>query len=149
MQVSENAAKEWAEDSKVENFQVEEYSIRKQSRSGARGICAGPMVICRSEIRSRRAAEYNAGASALSAGPAAMNRRQFRHTRFGRISRFPGTRKYVDSIIARYDFYKRRGRCSFRPPAFIRARLPSRADARDSQSQVESREFAFAIHERA
>jgi hypothetical protein len=23
---------------------------------------------------------------------------------------FPGTRKYVDSIIARYEFYKRRGR---------------------------------------
>ena len=48
--------------------------------------------------------------AAPNAGPAAMTRLHFRQMHFGATSIFPDTRKYVDSIIERYEFYKRRGR---------------------------------------
>ena len=47
--------------------------------------------------------------AAPNAGPAAKTRR-FRPAHFSNNIDFPGTRNYVDSILKRYEFYKRRGR---------------------------------------
>ena len=111
MQVSEIAAAEWAKQNHIEDFQVEDLF------DPARNLEAGSWYLQRAlkHWKNERdpmpyaLAEYNAGASraqrwATDAG-AGADGDTFRQT-----IDFPGTRKYVDSIIARYDFYKRRGR---------------------------------------
>ena len=111
MQVSETAASEWAKENQIDNFQVEElFDPRKNLQAGAWYLQRAlqhwqhepepiPFAL----------AEYNAGASRAQrwAGgeDAAISARAFQ-----RNIDFPGTRNYVDSILQRYDFYKRRGR---------------------------------------
>ena len=111
MQVSETAASEWAKENQIDNFQVEElFDPRKNLEAGSwylrRALQhwqheAEPMPFA--------LAEYNAGASRAQrwAGgdDAAISASSFR-----RNIDFPGTRGYVDSIMQRYEFYKRRGR---------------------------------------
>jgi soluble lytic murein transglycosylase len=111
MQVSETAASEWARETHMENFQVEElFDPRKNLEAGSwylqRALQhwqheAEPMAFA--------LAEYNAGASRAQrwagGGDAAISASSFR-----RNIDFPGTRSYVDSIMHRYKFYKRRGR---------------------------------------
>jgi soluble lytic murein transglycosylase len=112
MQVSEAAAKEWARQNQLDNFRVEELFDPK------RNLEAGSWYLQRAlqhwqhepEPIPFALAEYNAGASraqrwAGGEGAAAMSASSFRHN-----IDFPGTRKYIDSIIERYNFYKRRGR---------------------------------------
>jgi soluble lytic murein transglycosylase len=112
MQVSERAAQEWARETKAENFRAEELFDPKTN------LEAGTWYLRRAvEHWQNQAdplpfalAEYNAGASralrwAGGADTKAMAEKTFRDN-----IDFPGTRKYVDSIIARYEFYKRRGR---------------------------------------
>jgi len=112
MQVSEKAAREWARENKIDNFHIEKLFDPKTNRE------AGTWYLRRAfehwETQSDplpfALAEYNAGASRAqrwSGGDsvAAIPPRTF----LKRID-FPGTRKYVDSIIARYTFYQQRGR---------------------------------------
>jgi soluble lytic murein transglycosylase len=112
MQVSEKAANEWAHENKIDNFHVERLFDPKTN------LEAGAWYLHRAfghwgnqpEAMPFALAEYNAGASRAQRwgggdGAAAMPARAF----LSNID-FPGTRKYVDSIIARYQFYKRRGR---------------------------------------
>jgi len=112
MQVSEKAAKEWARENKIDNFRVEQLFDPKIN------LEAGTWYLRRAfehwETQSDplpfALAEYNAGASRAQRwsggdGVAAIPTRTF----LKRID-FPGTRKYVDSIIARYAFYQQRGR---------------------------------------
>ena len=112
MQVSEKAANEWARENKIDNFRVEKLSDPKTN------LEAGTWYLRRaferwetqSDPMPFALAEYNAGASRAQRwsrgnGADAMSAQTF----LKKID-FPGTRKYVDSIIARYEFYKRRGR---------------------------------------
>ncbi|PYI57617.1 MAG: hypothetical protein DMC62_01325 [Verrucomicrobia bacterium] len=112
MQVSEKAANEWARENKIDNFRVEKLFDPKTN------LEAGTWYLRRaferwetqSDPMPFALAEYNAGASRAQRwsrgnGADAMSAQTF----LKKID-FPGTRKYVDSIIARYEFYKRRGR---------------------------------------
>jgi soluble lytic murein transglycosylase len=112
MQVSEIAAREWAKETKIENFQVEELFDPKTN------LAAGTWYLRRaiahwsqmSDPIPFALAEYNAGASraqrwAGGGGASPISPREFQ-----RNIDFPGTRQYVQSIIERYHFYQRRGR---------------------------------------
>ena len=111
MQVSEKAAQEWAQENRVENFRVEELFDPKIN------LQAGTWYLRRAAQHWEKQedpipfalAEYNAGASRAQrwAGgdDAVIPADTFRDN-----IDFPGTRGYVDSIIARFEFYKRRGR---------------------------------------
>ena len=111
MQVSEKAANEWARENKIDNFNFEQLFDPKTN------LQAGSWYLRRALDRWQTQpdplpfalAEYNAGASRAQRW--AGNEASTISTRnFLRNIDFPGTRKYVESIIARYDFYKRRAR---------------------------------------
>lgn len=112
MQVSEKAAQEWAQETKVENFRVEELFDPKTN------LEAGSWYLRRAvEHWQNQAdpipfalAEYNAGASRAQRWAGGNDAKALAADTFRANIDFPGTRKYVDSIIARYEFYKRRGR---------------------------------------
>jgi peptidoglycan lytic transglycosylase len=112
MQVSEKAANEWARENNIDTFRVERLFDPKTN------LEAGAWYLHRalehwkaqSDPRPFALAEYNAGASRAqrwSGGDtvAAMPVRKFLQN-----IDFPATRKYVESIIGRYEFYQRRGR---------------------------------------
>ncbi len=111
MQVSETAASEWARETRIDNFQVEElFDPRKNLEAGSWYLRrALQHWQHETEPMPFALAEYNAGASRAQrwAGGAdvAISASSFRRT-----IDFPGTRNYVDSIMHRYEFYKRRGR---------------------------------------
>ncbi|HZJ38878.1 MAG TPA: transglycosylase SLT domain-containing protein [Chthoniobacterales bacterium] len=111
MQVSEKAAQEWARENRVENFRLEElfdpkinleagtWYLRRAVEHWANQPDPIPFAL----------AEYNAGASRAQRW--AGNRDiSIPPDIFRANIDFPGTRKYVDSIIERFDFYKQRGR---------------------------------------
>jgi peptidoglycan lytic transglycosylase len=112
MQVSEIAAREWARESKAENFRVEELFDPKTN------LQAGTWYLHRAiEHWQNQAdplpfalAEYNAGASRALRWAGGDDTKAVTAKTFLENIDFPGTRKYVDSIIARYEFYKQRGR---------------------------------------
>ena len=111
MQVTENAANEWAHETKVENFRVEELFDPKTN------LQAGTWYLRRAAQHWEKQnnpipfalAEYNAGASRVQrwAGRTSGN---ISTRDFLTSIDFPGTRNYIDSVIARYQFYKKRGR---------------------------------------
>ena len=110
MQVTGIAAQEWAGENRIENFRVEElfdpktnleagtWYLRRALERWANQVDPIPFAL----------AEYNAGASRAQrwAGNSdiAIPPATFR----GNID-FPGTRRYVDSVMARLQFYQRRG----------------------------------------
>jgi soluble lytic murein transglycosylase len=112
MQVSEKAAQEWARETKAENFRVEELFDPKTN------LEAGTWYLRRavehwqnqSDPIPFALAEYNAGASRAQRWAGGEDAKSIPADTFRANIDFPGTRKYVDSIIARYEFYKRRGR---------------------------------------
>ena len=112
MQVSEKAAQEWARETKAENFRVEELFDPKTN------LEAGTWYLRRavehwqnqSDPIPFALAEYNAGASRAQRWAGGDDAKAIPPNTFRANIDFPGTRKYVDSIIARYEFYKRRGR---------------------------------------
>jgi soluble lytic murein transglycosylase len=112
MQVSEKAANEWARENKVDNFRVEELFDPKTN------LQAGTWYLRRalqhweeqSDPLPFALAEYNAGASRVQRWAGGDDTAAIPTKEFLRNIDFPGTRKYVDSIINRYQFYKRRGR---------------------------------------
>lgn len=111
MQVSEKAAQEWARENRVDNFRVEElfdpkinleagtWYLRRAMEHWGHQADAIPFAL----------AEYNAGASRAQRWAGGDDVVISPDTFRANID-FPGTRKYVDSIIARLEFYKRRGR---------------------------------------
>lgn len=112
MQVSEKAAGEWAQEAKVDNFRVEELFDPKTN------LQAGTWYLRRAIEHWQNQpnpmpfalAEYNAGASRAMRWAGGDDTKPIPARTFLDNIDFPGTRKYVDSIIARYKFYKRRGR---------------------------------------
>jgi peptidoglycan lytic transglycosylase len=111
MQVSERAAQEWARENRVENFRVEElfdpkvnleagtWYLRRAVEHWANQPDPIPFAL----------AEYNAGASRAQRW-AGSNDIPIPPDTFRAKIDFRGTRKYVDSVMARLEFYKRRGR---------------------------------------
>jgi soluble lytic murein transglycosylase len=112
MQVSEKAAGEWARETKAENFRVEELFDPKTN------LEAGTWYLRRAiehwQNQSNPVpfalAEYNAGASRALRWAGGDDTKPVATKVFLTNIDFPGTRKYVDSIMARYKFFKRRGK---------------------------------------
>lgn len=111
MQVSEIAANDWAKQTHRDDFRVEQlFDPRVNVEAGVWYLHrAFQHWQAQPDATPFALAEYNAGATRAQRwannGGHAMEEEVFR----GNID-FPGTRKYVESIIARRDFYKRRGR---------------------------------------
>ena len=109
MQVSAKAANEWAHENKIENFKLDDLFDAKTN------LEAGSWYLRRAldhwqaqaEPLPFALAEYNAGASRAQrwVGTDGVTTSQF----LNNID-FPATRRYVQSILDRYAFYKRRGR---------------------------------------
>ena len=112
MQVSEKAALEWARQNHIANFRVEELFDPKTN------LRAGSWYLSRAIQHWQHQtdplpfalAEYNAGASRALRWAGGDDAVVVPPNNFRKSIDFPGTRKYVDSILARYEFYKRRGR---------------------------------------
>jgi soluble lytic murein transglycosylase len=112
MQVSERAAREWARENKIDNFHIEKLFDPKTN------LEAGTWYLRRAfehwETQSDplpfALAEYNAGASRAQRWSGGDSVASIPPRTFLKRIDFPGTRKYVDSIIARYAFYQQRGR---------------------------------------
>ncbi len=111
MQVSEKAANEWAHENKVSGFQVEKLFDPKTN------LEAGTWYLHRAIEHWKHEpdplpfalAEYNAGASRAQRWSGNSVADISVRTFLSNVD-FPGTRKYVESIIDRYKFYQRRGR---------------------------------------
>jgi peptidoglycan lytic transglycosylase len=109
MQVSAKAANEWVRENKIENFKLDDLFNPKTN------VEAGSWYLRRSLDHWQNEpnpvpfalAEYNAGASRAQRwfGAGGITANQF----LSQIE-FPATRSYVQSILRRYAFYKRRGR---------------------------------------
>ena len=111
MQVSEKAANEWARENKIANFHVEQLFDPRTN------LEAGTWYLRRAfehwEAQSNpmpfALAEYNAGASRAQRWSGGDGIADVPVQKFMQNIDFPATRKYVDSIIDRYEFYQRRG----------------------------------------
>ena len=109
MQVSAKAANEWARENKIENFKLDDLFEAKTN------LEAGCWYLRRAldhwQVQSDplpfALAEYNAGASRAQrwVGADSITAGQFLDN-----IEFPATRSYVQSILKRYEFYKKRGR---------------------------------------
>ena len=109
MQVSAKAANEWARERKIENFKLDDLFDAKTN------LEAGSWYLRRAldhwQIESEplpfALAEYNAGPSRAQrwVGADGITANQFLNN-----IEFPATRSYVQSILKRYEFYKKRGR---------------------------------------
>jgi soluble lytic murein transglycosylase len=112
MQVSELAAQEWAAERRLENFRVEELFDPKTN------LEAGSWYLGRAMAHWEQMrdpvpfalAEYNAGASRAQRWAGGDGARPISESAFQRNIDFPGTKKYVESIMERYHFYQRRGK---------------------------------------
>jgi soluble lytic murein transglycosylase len=110
MQVSEIAAREWAKEKRLENFQAEELFDPKTN------LDAGTWYLRRAISHWKQApdpvpfalAEYNAGASRAQRWAGGEGAKPISAREFQRNIDFPGTRQYVASILERYRFYQRR-----------------------------------------
>ena len=112
MQVSEVAAREWAAENRIDNFQMEELFDPKTN------LQAGAWYLRRAMSHWKQAAdpipfalaEYNAGASRAQRWAGGDGAKPISAREFQRNIDFPGTKRYVSSILERYRFYKQRGR---------------------------------------
>ena len=112
MQVSEKAANEWAHESKIDNFRVEELF------DPTRNLEAGCWYLERAIDHWEQQpdplpfalAEYNAGASRVQRWAGGEGSSGMSAAEFLSHINFRGTKSYVESILDRYHFFKRRGR---------------------------------------
>ena len=112
MQLTEGAASEWVQENRIENFQVEELFDPKVN------VQAGTWYLARAIGRWKNQsdpipfalAEYNAGASRAQRWAGGDKSTVIPPETFRNNIDFPGTKRYVEKILARYEFYKRRGR---------------------------------------
>ncbi|MEO8439564.1 MAG: transglycosylase SLT domain-containing protein [Spartobacteria bacterium] len=112
MQVSEIAAREWADENRIENFRFEELLDPKIN------LEAGTWYLRRAMVHWGAAAdptpfalaEYNAGASRAQRWAGGDGKKPISAKAFQKNIDFPGTKRYVETILDRYRFYQRRGR---------------------------------------
>jgi soluble lytic murein transglycosylase len=112
MQVSEKAANEWASENKIDNFRAEElFDPQTNLRAGTWYLRrALDHWQAQPDPLPFALAEYNAGASRAQRWVGSNEAVPISRKQFLRRIDFPATRKYVEQIIQRYEFYKRRGR---------------------------------------
>jgi soluble lytic murein transglycosylase len=112
MQVSERAADEWARENKIDNFHADElFDPQTNLRAGTWYLRhAFDHWQAQPDPLPFALAEYNAGASRVQRWVGGNEVRPLARKEFLRRIDFPITRKYVEQIIARYSFYRRRGR---------------------------------------
>ncbi len=112
MQVSEIAAQEWATEKGIENFHAEELFDPKTNLEAGSWYLRRAMLHWQTQKdpATFALAEYNAGASRVQRWAGGESKRRMAAGEFQRNIDFPGTKKYVESILARYHFYQRRGR---------------------------------------
>jgi soluble lytic murein transglycosylase len=112
MQVSEQAANEWARENRIAGFNPDQLFEPKTN------LEAGAWYLHRalahwdhqSDPIPFALAEYNAGASRAQRWSAGNGVAEISERQFLQKIDFPATRRYVESIIDRYRFYQRRGR---------------------------------------
>ena len=112
MQVSEKAASEWARENKIASFQVDQLFDPKTNLEAGTWYLhrAFERWAAQSDPTPFALAEYNAGASRVERWSGGNGVSDIPVKQFMQKIDFPATRKYVDSIIERYQFYQRRGR---------------------------------------
>lgn len=112
MQVSEKAANEWARENKIDNFQTDGLFDPKTNLEAGCWYLRRAVEHWESQPDPLpfALAEYNAGASRAQRWAGGNENAPISKNDFLRNIDFPATRKYVESIIGRYEFYKRRGR---------------------------------------
>jgi soluble lytic murein transglycosylase len=110
MQVSEVAANDWARENQIANFRVDQlfdpktnlevgaWYLRRAFQHWKGQADPTPFAL----------AEYNAGATRAQRWAGGANTAAMREQTFRENIDFPRTRSYVESIVARRDFYKRR-----------------------------------------
>jgi peptidoglycan lytic transglycosylase len=111
MQVTERAANEWARENKIAGFNADQLFDPKKN------LEAGSWYLHRAMQRWTHQpdpipfglAEYNAGASRAQRWSGGNGMAEISECQFLQNIDFPATRRYVESIIDRYNFYKRRG----------------------------------------
>ena len=112
MQVTERAANEWAREQKIDNFRAEDLF------DPLTNLQAGTWYLRRALDHWKAQpdplpfalAEYNAGASRVQRWIGGNEAVPLPRKEFLRRIDFPATRKYVEQILERYQFYRRRGR---------------------------------------
>jgi soluble lytic murein transglycosylase len=112
MQVSEIAAREWAAEKRITNFQMEELFDPKTNLEAGSWYLRHAMSHWpwAKDPTPFALAEYNAGASRAHRWAGGDGAKPISAHEFQRNIDFPGTKKYVESILERYRFYQRRGR---------------------------------------
>jgi len=109
MQVSGRAANEWAHEHKIENFNFEQLFDPRTNLDAGSWYLRRALEHWQNETDPLpyALAEYNAGASRVQrwVGADGTSTSEF----LGNID-FPTTRNYIESILNRYAFYKKRGR---------------------------------------
>ncbi|HXX40707.1 MAG TPA: lytic transglycosylase domain-containing protein [Chthoniobacterales bacterium] len=112
MQLREKAADEWARERKINNFQGDRlFDPRTNLEAGAWYLRrALDHWENQSDPLPFALAEYNAGASRVQRWAGGNEGGAISKTDFLNRIDFRATRNYIDSIIERYEFYKRRGR---------------------------------------
>ncbi|MEY2550490.1 MAG: soluble lytic murein transglycosylase [Verrucomicrobiota bacterium] len=112
MQVTERAAGDWARETKADNFRAEELFDPKTNLEAGTWYLRHAIEHWQNQANPMpfALAEYNAGPSRALRWAGGDDAKPVAAKTFLDNIDFPGTRKYVDSIIARYKFYKRRGR---------------------------------------
>ncbi len=112
MQVTERAAGEWAQETRVENFRVEELFDPRVNLQAGTWYLARALGHWKNQTDPIpfALAEYNAGATRARRWAGGDDAGIVPARTFRSNIDFPGTRKYVDTILARLEFYKQRGR---------------------------------------
>jgi soluble lytic murein transglycosylase len=111
MQVSERAANEWARENKVAGFNANQLFEPKTNLEAGTWYLHRAMEhwTHKSDPIPFALAEYNAGASRAQRWSGGNGLAEIPENEFLQKIDFPATRRYVESIIDRYNFYKRRG----------------------------------------
>ena len=111
MQVTERAANEWARENRIAGFNADQLFEPKTNLEAGTWYLHRAMEhwTHQSDPIPFALAEYNAGASRAQRWSGG-NVAEISEQQFLQKIDFPATRRYVESIIDRYNFYKRRGR---------------------------------------
>jgi soluble lytic murein transglycosylase len=111
MQVSERAANEWARENKIASFNPDQLFEPKINLEAGTWYLSRAMQhwTHQSDPIPFALAEYNAGASRAQRWSGGNTLVEIPERQFLQNIDFPATRRYAESIIDRYNFYKRRG----------------------------------------
>lgn len=111
MQVSERAANEWARENKIAGFNPDQLFEPRINLEAGTWYLSRAMQhwTHQSDPIPFALAEYNAGASRAQRWSGGNTLVEIPERQFLQNIDFPATRRYAESIIDRYNFYKRRG----------------------------------------